>query len=141
MNDEARTDKEAKGEACAGDTPLHRAVRFGHVEVVQLLISRGANPSTGNFDGQTPLHLAAEQGGLAILQLLLEVDVPLDIHDNSGAAATHLAAANGHAGALALLLDRGANVDRVSGVRRAGSDASSQGCGNEADRMLHAYYR
>ena len=110
-------------EICFGDTPLHQAVRFGHTEVMQLLIARGANPEISNLDGRTPLHLAAERGHLAAVKLLLEAEVALEVHDTFGAAAIHLAAANGHTATVAVLLDKGADADQASGVTRAASNS------------------
>ena len=46
-----------------GFTPLHEAVRMGDVEVVQLLLSRKADPNikTTCLGGLTALHLAARK--------------------------------------------------------------------------------
>ena len=45
-----------------GDTPLHAAASNGHVEVVDLLLRRLADPSAQNYRGQTPLVCASMQG-------------------------------------------------------------------------------
>ena len=42
----------------AGDTPLHDAARFGHVEIVRSLLSVGGDCSLTNIEGHTPLSLA-----------------------------------------------------------------------------------
>ena len=41
-----------------GWTPLHSAVSAGHNDVVQDLISLGADVNAANSSGQTPLHYA-----------------------------------------------------------------------------------
>jgi len=51
-------------------TPLHAAACYGHVEVAQLLIDRGANPAATNADGKTPLEIARERGHTAFAELL-----------------------------------------------------------------------
>ncbi|VUC32598.1 unnamed protein product [Clonostachys rosea] len=39
-----------------GDTPLHVAVQSGPTSLVELLLSRGADPNARNRSGETPLH-------------------------------------------------------------------------------------
>ena len=38
----------------------HAAVSYGHKELIQFLISSGANPNLRDFDGDTPLHVCEE---------------------------------------------------------------------------------
>lgn len=42
-------------------TPLHYAAHEGHAEVVQLLLSFGADPAIADIDGNTPLDLAEDE--------------------------------------------------------------------------------
>ncbi|KAK9293219.1 hypothetical protein L1049_021209 [Liquidambar formosana] len=44
-----------------GDTALHEAVRFNHLEVVKLLTKEPDFPHSANLAGETPLYLAAER--------------------------------------------------------------------------------
>lgn len=58
-------------------TPLHWAARHGHVECVNLLISRTSSLTTVNVDatagdGTTPLHFACYGGHLSTVQRLIE---------------------------------------------------------------------
>lgn len=46
------------------------AAARGHVEVVELLLRRGANPSLRNSDGRSALRLARENGHKEVLELL-----------------------------------------------------------------------
>ena len=43
-----------------GETPLHKAAKNGHVDMVKLLISNGANKNIKNNDGKTAKDIAAE---------------------------------------------------------------------------------
>lgn len=45
-----------------GLIPLHNACSFGHVDVVQLLLTKGANPNSRDNWSFTPLHEAAIKG-------------------------------------------------------------------------------
>ena len=51
---------------------LDIAVLHGHLEIVNTLLSAGANPNAKNDDGSTPLHTAARVARPAILDALLE---------------------------------------------------------------------
>jgi ankyrin repeat protein len=39
-----------------GRTPLYWTSENGHVDVVKLLLEKGADPAAANRDGRTPLH-------------------------------------------------------------------------------------
>ena len=54
-----------------GDTPLLRALLFGHEEVAALLIAAGADVNAKTNSGRTPLHDAAYWGHKEIVELLI----------------------------------------------------------------------
>jgi uncharacterized protein len=54
-----------------GVAPLHSAVASKVTELVELLLSRGANPNARDSSGMTPLHTAAGHGDRILLDLLL----------------------------------------------------------------------
>ena len=58
-----------------GNTPLHYAANEGHSNVVQLLLSYGAQPDVDNEIGLKPLHEAASNNRAAVVKLLLEAGV------------------------------------------------------------------
>ncbi|WP_367255340.1 ankyrin repeat domain-containing protein [uncultured Phenylobacterium sp.] len=49
---------------------MHRAVAFGHPEVVKLLIESGASVTERNDDGWSPLELAMSAGNSSIVDLV-----------------------------------------------------------------------
>ena len=56
-----------------GLTPLHYAVRNGHVEIAKLLIEKGANLNQPSTQGITPLDWAAEYLGVDQRNSLLHI--------------------------------------------------------------------
>lgn len=55
-----------------GWTLLFRAVCNGNFNVVELLLTKGADPNVQNIYGETPLHQAVDNGKHNIINLLLE---------------------------------------------------------------------
>ena len=55
-----------------GNTLLHLAVKSESLEIVDLLLTLGANPSIKNARSETPAHAAARVGNLEILKYLVE---------------------------------------------------------------------
>lgn len=57
-----------------GETPLHRAVRAGHLDIVRLLVKLGAdvNMNAHTPEGYTPLHEAARNGHTEVAAYLIE---------------------------------------------------------------------
>lgn len=51
-----------------GDTPLHNAARGNHAEVVQFLLSLGADPRARNSEGHTPAQEADEEPVIELLK-------------------------------------------------------------------------
>ena len=55
-----------------GNTLLHLAVQSDSLDIVDLLLNLGANPSIKNLKNETPAHTAARAGNLQILKFLVE---------------------------------------------------------------------
>ena len=62
----------------AGDAPLHVAISWGHVELAQLMIERGASTTSKNNKKMTPLDLASP--GAAVALMIPDVVSPREIH-------------------------------------------------------------
>ncbi|EAQ92988.1 hypothetical protein CHGG_01223 [Chaetomium globosum CBS 148.51] len=58
-----------------GLTPLACASMAGHAGLVEILLAKGADPTSGANDGMTPLHLAARHGQAPVVHLLLGAGV------------------------------------------------------------------
>ena len=93
-------------------TPLHQAVWSGNLDVVELLLDRGAFLEAQTRDYRTPLFLAFERANRQMIALLL--DRGADVHvkgDDDQDTLLHLAVGSGNSELVALLLDRGVDLE------------------------------
>ncbi|MEX0940882.1 MAG: ankyrin repeat domain-containing protein, partial [Candidatus Babeliales bacterium] len=86
-----------------GDTPLHGASEYGSLEVVKLLLEKGAPIDIQDNFGDTPLHLASRKGHLEVVKLLLEKRAQIDIKNKNGWTPLRLASFKGKLKAVKLL--------------------------------------
>ena len=91
-----------------GTTALIAAASSGNVDIIKLLMSRGADPTKANWYG-TALHCAAEAGQCEAIQVLLDSGMNIDLRDNFGRTPLHCASDQRHRLAIELLLDMGAD--------------------------------
>ena len=78
------------------NTALHLASSRGHLDIVRLLLTEGADITIADNDGMTALHWASSRGHLDIVRLLLTEGADITIADNNGRTALILASRNGH---------------------------------------------
>jgi len=96
-----------------GNTPLHYAAFRGLNEIVELLLTHGANILALNTNGSTPLHLAVAVGHVDTAGLLLINKSAINPEDNYGSTPLHRAAEIGKTEVVAMLILRGANINVV----------------------------
>lgn len=65
-------------------TPLHWATRQGHLTMVVLLMSLGADPSLLDGEGCSGIHLAAQFGHTAIVAYFIAKGHDVDMRDKNG---------------------------------------------------------
>lgn len=99
-------------------TALYWASREGNVEMVQLLLRKGANPNKAKKNGLTPLLVAAKERQDAVLSTLLQDgSVHIDQTDQHQRTALHYACESEPRSTAFLLLHHGAsNVEDKDGI-------------------------
>ena len=90
-------------------TPLHYAVRNARLDMMELLVAKGADVNAQDITGMTPLHIAAWMGFREEAQWLLEHGATLEPRDNFGDTPVHTAAIF-HGGLIGPLVARGADL-------------------------------
>ncbi|KAK4467524.1 hypothetical protein MN116_008911 [Schistosoma mekongi] len=95
------------------DTALSIACSHGKLEIVEELLSRGANKEHRNISDYTPLSLAASGGYVEIIKLLLHHGAEINSRTGSklGISPLMLASMNGHTAAVRLLLEHGSDIN------------------------------
>ena len=92
-----------------GEQAIHRAAHWGRVEVVRLLLARGADPEAKTGADWRPLHYAAVRKDAEVVKLLLSKWVDVEACDVLGWHPLHCAARNDNGEVLELLLEYGAD--------------------------------
>ena len=92
-------------------TGLHVAMRKGHLELVKLLLTAGADANIGESYGQTALHKAASIENLEIVKLLLTAGADVNLQEHYGQTALHVAVPQGNLEIIEVLLTAGADVN------------------------------
>src|SRR5262249_40045474 len=70
-----------------GQTPLHSAVQWGHILVMDTLIVARADIEARDNDGHTPLHLAMEYARAAAADRLIAAGADINLQDKQGLTA------------------------------------------------------
>lgn len=94
----------------ANITMLHIAVERGDIQLVDFLLTTGADLNAKMYDGSTPLIMAAEYGFTNICKLLLHNGADPNIVDSRDRSAVLYAALHQNFELIKLLLDNGCNV-------------------------------
>jgi ankyrin repeat protein len=100
-----------KGTGCSGESILHMAVAEENLEVIQLLLEKGAHVNKEDSYGSTPLSDALYISSYEITHLLIMYGADLPVDQKDKMAYMHLALRNGGEELIILLLKQGLSVD------------------------------
>lgn len=95
------------------DTPLHCAVKMGNMEIVKLLVDKGASISDVDKNKETPLCLAMKKDNHEIVDLILSSINLEDFNasNNDGLSHFHIACMRNNVSFAENFLKRGASVN------------------------------
>ena len=97
-----------------GMTPLAGAALGGELEIVKMLLKKGADPMIRDQRKQLPYHHAAQSGDEDVLALLLDLGIDVDDRAETGDTALIIAASHRKASAVELLIGKGADVNATN---------------------------
>ncbi|KAJ3271470.1 hypothetical protein HDV01_006600 [Terramyces sp. JEL0728] len=93
-----------------GSIPLSIACQYGHLDIVDLLLSKNVSLLT-NLDGLDPLHIACKEGKDVITKRLIDFKSDIEMKDSFyGWSAVFFAAQEGHLECIRILLDAGCDI-------------------------------
>ncbi|XP_078601122.1 uncharacterized protein LOC144876086 [Branchiostoma floridae x Branchiostoma japonicum] len=119
-------------------TALSIAAMRGHVDVVRLLLRKGASVVKRAMGGFSPLHLAAGNGRTEIVDILVQHGATLDIRDGFQDTPLTFAAANSHVDTVRRLIELGARPDLTDGrqAKKLGIDDENRESVAESVKLL-----
>ncbi|KAL9572065.1 hypothetical protein ACKAV7_003782 [Fusarium commune] len=112
--------------AQVGVDDLVKYVGNGNIEVVKMLLEKGAGAAAAPGDGETPLHLALRNGHLEIVKMLLEKGADARAATKYGWTPLHEASRNGHLEIAQLLLEKGADARAANKYGRTSLHEASE---------------
>ncbi|XP_066511960.1 death-associated protein kinase 1-like isoform X2 [Hoplias malabaricus] len=94
-----------------GTPPLLIAAGCGNVQIIDVLMKKGADIQALDKSGANAIYYASRHGHMETLKFLHEKKCPLDIQDKSGETALHVAARYGNVDVVLYLCSIHANPD------------------------------
>ncbi|XP_035682089.1 ankyrin-3-like [Branchiostoma floridae] len=117
-----------KSETIGTGTALYIALRDGHLDIMRLLLRKGASFMKRLPGGYTLLHLAAHKGKTEAAELLVQHGATLDVLDSCQNTPLMAAAYSNNIDTVRRLIELGARPDLTDGgmAQRLGIDGSTK---------------
>jgi ankyrin repeat protein len=125
----------------SGATPLHWAARFGHVEVIGVLIAAGADVNCRRASEETPLHETTRWGTAAAADALLAAGAQVNAKDREERIPLHMAAWRGRNDVVKLLIEAGADINARSYWGFTPSEMARDNQLEETEKLILSYER
>lgn len=95
------------------DTPLYYALTWSHLNVVALLLEKGANPNKYSGAGYAPIHYVSkmESKNIEALKLLVAHGADINLRAKNGTSVIQSALQDGNTQVALYLLEAGANPE------------------------------
>lgn len=116
--------------------PLLAASQGGFLDIVQLLIQRGADIGASDSFRETPLYIACENGHIEVVRLLLDKGADVHHHNQFGWTPVNTASDEGFSDIVLLLVERGADINVPNESGETPLYNSSWGGHSEVVRLL-----
>jgi len=100
------------GETIEGAPPLWCAAAAGHMDIVRLLVSHGANVNSTTKTNSTPLRAACFDGHFDIVEYLISNGADIEVANRHGHTCLMIACYKGHLRIASYLIDIGAELNR-----------------------------
>ena len=113
--EEGGADLDAKdNDPWSGGTALHKAIYLDHMEIVELLLKKGAKVDVPNGQGLPPLHYASRWNRLEAIRLLLKYGADIDgVEPSHGDTPLISAASINYLEMIIFLIENGADVNKA----------------------------
>lgn len=109
-----------------GRTLLSIATYYNRLEIVELLLEKGANIESTTDTGQTALNTACEQGLKSLAQFLLDKGANIEASDWWGDTPLIAAVKNGYFEIILLLIKYKSNIHKINNDGRGVVDTAAQ---------------
>lgn len=124
-----------------GIRPLHIATCKNNIEIVRLLLEKGAKTHKQTvLDRHTPLFIASLCGNIEMVKLLLNAGANINIADIKGSTPLHVASEQGHAEIVKLLLNAEADVSRRNKQYATALEVAQEREYTDIEKLFHEHW-